>query len=64
MSKRRRSYSTRARHDRMPDDGIAAYSDEKVREGFMVLNTPYRRLVFFAGLAGLVILVVASAVMA
>lgn len=64
MSKRRRSYSTRARQNRLPDDGIGVYSEEKAGDGLAVLNTPYRRLVFFAGLAGLVFFVVATAMMA
>ena len=65
MTKRRRSYSSRTRNDRLPDGGIAAYTTEDTDPGLVLLNTPYRRLFFFAGVAGIVLaIVVATAVAA
>jgi hypothetical protein len=63
MSKRRRSYSTRAQHDRTAEDGIRAQSGEQETPGLVVLTTPYRRLIFFASLTGVIAFVIASAVM-
>ncbi|WP_119460656.1 hypothetical protein [Rhodospirillaceae bacterium SYSU D60014] len=61
MSKRRRSYWSRTRNDRLPDGGIAAHETEVVYPGLTLLSTPYRRLFFFAGVAGIVALVIATA---
>lgn len=38
-------------------DGETGYPAEKARQGRIVLTTPARRVIFFAGLAGIVVLV-------
>lgn len=44
-----------------PADGPPAYSGERVRQGYIALNTPRRRWIFFSGLVGFVVLAILAA---
>ena len=39
-------------------DKPPAYSGERVRQGYIALNTPRRRRIFLSGLVGIVVLVI------
>jgi hypothetical protein len=62
MAKRRYSYTSKTRRGRQRDAGIAAQSNVPDPSGFVVFRTPYRRLVFSAGLTCILLAVIAAAV--